>query len=137
MGWARGLRLPGLVGARPGPQGANRPLDREHGQCPHHVDAARHHAGRGRHDGVTVQPRVWREQRPGETVVAEEDETSEAIHAAAHPGRVRAAEAAQAEAEAESEAAAQAADAGEPAAVAVAEPSDEAASESEGEGAVS
>jgi small subunit ribosomal protein S17 len=42
---------------------------------------------------------------PGEVVVAEEEATTEAIHAAAHPGRVRAAEAA---AEAEATAAARA-----------------------------
>jgi small subunit ribosomal protein S17 len=38
---------------------------------------------------------------PGEAVVAEEEETSEAIHAAAHPGRRQAAEADEAEAEAD------------------------------------
>jgi len=38
---------------------------------------------------------------PGETVVAEEEATTEAIHAAAHPGRVRAAEAAAEAAKAE------------------------------------
>ena len=86
---------------------------------------------------VSVVQRAGEHGLPGETVVAEEDETTEAIHAAAHPGRVRAAEAAQAEAEAEVEAAAQVADAGEPAAVAVAESSDDAAPESEGEGAAS
>ena len=39
-------------------------------------------------------------------IVAEEAETSEAIHAAAHPGRIAKADAAEAEAEAEAEAAA-------------------------------
>jgi len=41
---------------------------------------------------------------PGEAVVAEEEETSEAIHAAAHPGRRQAAEAAEAEASDQAEA---------------------------------
>jgi small subunit ribosomal protein S17 len=42
---------------------------------------------------------------PGETVVVEEEATTEAIHAAAHPGRVRAAEAAAAAEAAEAAAA--------------------------------
>ena len=45
---------------------------------------------------VSVVQRAGDHGLPGEAVVAEEAETSEAIHAAAHPGRVRAAEAAEA-----------------------------------------
>jgi small subunit ribosomal protein S17 len=42
---------------------------------------------------VSVIARAGEHGLPGETVVSEEAETSEAIHAAAHPGRTRAAEA--------------------------------------------
>jgi small subunit ribosomal protein S17 len=56
---------------------------------------------------------------PGEAVVAEEEETSEAIHAAAHPGRRQAAEAAEAEVEAPDATAASEAVEAEPEAVAV------------------
>lgn len=42
---------------------------------------------------VSVIARAGEHGLPGESVVAEEAETTEAIHAAAHPGRVRAAEA--------------------------------------------
>ena len=42
---------------------------------------------------VEVTQRAGEHGLPGETVVAEEAETSEAIHAAAHPGRVAKAEA--------------------------------------------
>jgi small subunit ribosomal protein S17 len=48
---------------------------------------------------VSVVQRAGEHGLPGETVVAEEEAVTEAIHAAAHPGRVRAAEA-KAEAEA-------------------------------------
>ena len=48
---------------------------------------------------VTVIQKAGEHGLPGEAVVAEEEETSEAIHAAAHPGRRQAAEAAEAEAE--------------------------------------
>jgi small subunit ribosomal protein S17 len=53
---------------------------------------------------VTVIQKAGEHGLPGEAVVAEEEETSEAIHAAAHPGRRQAAEAAEA-AEAGTEAA--------------------------------
>jgi small subunit ribosomal protein S17 len=43
---------------------------------------------------VTVIQRAGEHGLPGETVVAEEEAVTEAIHAAAHPGRIRAAEAA-------------------------------------------
>ena len=49
---------------------------------------------------VSVIARAGEHGLPGETVVEEEAETSEAIHAAAHPGRVAKAEA-EAEADAE------------------------------------
>ena len=49
---------------------------------------------------VSVIQRAGDHGLPGEPVVLEEEETSEAIHAAAHPGRRQAAEAAEAEAEA-------------------------------------
>lgn len=42
---------------------------------------------------VSVIARAGEHGLPGESVVAEEAETTEAIHAAAHPGRARAAEA--------------------------------------------
>jgi small subunit ribosomal protein S17 len=42
---------------------------------------------------VSVTQRAGDHGLPGESVVVEEAETSEAIHAAAHPGRTRAAEA--------------------------------------------
>ncbi len=42
---------------------------------------------------VSVTQRAGDHGLPGESVVTEEAETSEAIHAAAHPGRTRAAEA--------------------------------------------
>jgi small subunit ribosomal protein S17 len=45
---------------------------------------------------VTVIQKGGEHGLPGEAVVAEEEETSEAIHAAAHPGRRQAAEAAEA-----------------------------------------
>ena len=45
---------------------------------------------------VSVIARAGDHGLPGEAVVSEEAETSEAIHAAAHPGRVKAAEAAEA-----------------------------------------
>ena len=51
---------------------------------------------------VTVIQKAGEHGLPGEAVVAEEDETSEAIHAAAHPGRRHATEAAEAEADSES-----------------------------------
>jgi small subunit ribosomal protein S17 len=44
---------------------------------------------------VSVIQRAGEHGLPGEAVVAEEEETSEAIHAAAHPGRRQAAEAAE------------------------------------------
>jgi small subunit ribosomal protein S17 len=44
---------------------------------------------------VSVVARGGEFALPGESVVEEEEATSEAIHAAAHPGRVRAAEAAE------------------------------------------
>jgi hypothetical protein len=43
---------------------------------------------------VSVVQRAGEHALPGEVVVAEEAETAEAIHAAAHPGRTQAAEAA-------------------------------------------
>jgi small subunit ribosomal protein S17 len=49
---------------------------------------------------VSVVQRAGEHGLPGETVVAEEEAVTEAIHAAAHPGRARAAEA-KAEAEAD------------------------------------
>jgi small subunit ribosomal protein S17 len=55
---------------------------------------------------VSVVARAGEHGLPGEVVVGEELETTEAIHAAAHPGRVRA------EAEAEAAAAAEAEEAG-------------------------
>jgi small subunit ribosomal protein S17 len=55
---------------------------------------------------VSVIQRAGEHGLPGEAVVAEEEATSEAIHAAAHPGRRQAAEAAEAEAGAEGAAAA-------------------------------
>jgi small subunit ribosomal protein S17 len=55
---------------------------------------------------VRVTQRAGDHGLPGESVVTEEAETSEAIHAAAHPGRV-----AKAEAEAEADAPAEAAEA--------------------------
>jgi small subunit ribosomal protein S17 len=67
---------------------------------------------------VTVIQKAGEHGLPGEAVVAEEEETSEAIHAAAHPGRRQAAEAAEAEAEAESAASDEAVEV-EPEAVAV------------------
>jgi small subunit ribosomal protein S17 len=57
---------------------------------------------------VEVVQRAGDHGLPGEAVVAEEEATTEAIHAAAHPGRVRAAEAAEA-----AESAADATEAGE------------------------
>ena len=57
---------------------------------------------------VSVIQRAGDHGLPGEPVVIEEEETSEAIHAAAHPGRRQPAEASEAEA-------GEAADAGEPA----------------------
>jgi small subunit ribosomal protein S17 len=79
---------------------------------------------------VSVIQRAGEHGLPGESVVVEEEATSEAIHAAAHPGRRQAAEAAEAEdgaavttaeaaeaaeaAEPETEAEAVAAEAGEP-----------------------
>ena len=72
---------------------------------------------------VSVIQRAGEHGLPGESVVVEEEATSEAIHAAAHPGRRQAAEAAEA-AEAEDGAAvttaeaAEAAEAAEPEAVA-------------------
>ena len=45
---------------------------------------------------VSVVQRAGNQGLPGESVVSEEAETSEAIHSAAHPGRTRAAEADQA-----------------------------------------
>jgi len=79
---------------------------------------------------VSVIQRAGEHGLPGESVVVEEEATSEAIHAAAHPGRRQAAEAADAEdgaavttaeaaeaaeaAEPETEAEAVAAEAGEP-----------------------
>jgi small subunit ribosomal protein S17 len=47
---------------------------------------------------VSVIQKAGEHGLPGEAVVAEEEETSEAIHAAAHPGRRQAAEAAEADA---------------------------------------
>lgn len=47
---------------------------------------------------VSVTQRAGDHGLPGESVVAEEAETSEAIHAAAHPGRTRAADGEAAEA---------------------------------------
>ena len=67
---------------------------------------------------VAVIQKAGEHGLPGEAVVAEEEETSEAIHAAAHPGRRQAAEAAEAEAEAESAASDEAVEV-EPEAVAV------------------
>ena len=67
---------------------------------------------------VSVVQRAGEHGLPGESVVAEEAETTEAIHAAAHPGRV-----AKAEAEAAAESAEETKEAGE-AAVAVAEAED-------------
>jgi small subunit ribosomal protein S17 len=67
---------------------------------------------------VTVIQKAGEHGLPGEAVVAEEEETSEAIHAAAHPGRRQAAEAAEAEGEAQSGASDVAVEA-EPEAVAV------------------
>ena len=67
---------------------------------------------------VAVIQKAGEHGLPGEAVVAEEEETSEAIHAAAHPGRRQAAEAAEAEADAESAAPEEAVEA-EPEAVAV------------------
>ena len=52
---------------------------------------------------VSVIQRAGDHGLPGEPVVIEEEETSEAIHAAAHPGRRQAAEAAEAEAGAAAE----------------------------------
>ena len=78
---------------------------------------------------VSVIQRAGEHGLPGESVVVEEEATSEAIHAAAHPGRRQAAEAAEAEdedgaavttaeaaeaAEPETEAEVVAAEAGEP-----------------------
>ena len=53
---------------------------------------------------VSVIQRAGDQGLPGEPVVIEEEETSEAIHAAAHPGRRQAAEAAEAAEGAEAEA---------------------------------
>ena len=66
---------------------------------------------------VSVIARAGDHGLPGEAVVSEEAETSEAIHAAAHPGRVKAAEAAEAAAadEAAEEVAGEGAEAAEPA----------------------
>ena len=50
---------------------------------------------------VSVVARAGDHGLPGEVVVSEEAETTEAIHAAAHPGRVHAAEAEEAAAAAE------------------------------------
>ena len=50
---------------------------------------------------VSVVQRAGEHGLPGEAVVAEEEAVTEAIHAAAHPGRTRAAEAGGAEAGAE------------------------------------
>jgi small subunit ribosomal protein S17 len=58
---------------------------------------------------VSVIARAGEHGLPGEAVVAEEAETTEAIHAAAHPGRGRSDDA---EAASEADAAADAADAG-------------------------
>ena len=52
---------------------------------------------------VSVIQRAGDHGLPGEPVVLEEEETSEAIHAAAHPGRRHAAEAAEAEEAADTE----------------------------------
>jgi len=46
---------------------------------------------------VSVVQRAGNQGLPGESVVSEEAETSEAIHSAAHPGRARAAESDQGE----------------------------------------
>ena len=64
---------------------------------------------------VSVIQRAGEHGLPGESVVVEEEATSEAIHAAAHPGRRQAAEAAEAgEASADAAATAEAAEAAEP-----------------------
>jgi small subunit ribosomal protein S17 len=54
---------------------------------------------------VSVVARTGDHGLPGEAVAADEDATTEAIHSAAHPGRVRAAEADDAPADAAEEAA--------------------------------
>ena len=74
---------------------------------------------------VSVVQRAGEHGLPGEAVVAEEAETTEAIHAAAHPGRV-----AKAEAEAAAESGEGTEEAGE-AAVAVAEAEDTASEDGE------
>ena len=72
---------------------------------------------------VAVIQKAGEHGLPGEAVVAEEEETSEAIHAAAHPGRRQAAEAeaeagdAEADEPADADAAAEAAEAPEAVAV--------------------
>jgi hypothetical protein len=75
---------------------------------------------------VSVIQRAGEHGLPGEAVVGEEEAVTEAIHAAAHPGRTRAAEAAEAEAE-------RAGDAGE-SAPAETEPVAVAADEATGDG---
>jgi small subunit ribosomal protein S17 len=63
---------------------------------------------------VAVIQKAGEHGLPGEAVVAEEDETSEAIHAAAHPGRRQAAEAEAGDADADGSTEADAAEAAEP-----------------------
>jgi len=69
---------------------------------------------------VSVIQRAGDHGLPGEPVVIEEEETSEAIHAAAHPGRRQAAEAAEGAESAEGAGSAEAGEAAEPEEAAVA-----------------
>jgi small subunit ribosomal protein S17 len=81
---------------------------------------------------VSVIQRAGEHGLPGEAVVAEEEATSEAIHAAAHPGRRQAAEAAEA-AEAEEDGVATPAEPAEPAEAVEAETEAEAVAAEAGE----